>query len=550
MTVPASFDLVSEPWIPCVRLDGSTDELGLLDTLAQAHELREVVDASPLVTASLHRLLLAILHRNLGPRNYDAWRELWEAEQFDAQVLTAYFDKWRHRFDLFDEERPFYQVAGMEGVTYHPLSVFAEELASGNNAALFAHNADDRPAPFSPARAAGLVLAMQVYDLSGTRTNPAGPGSAKADAGPLALGYTFMPVGDSVFQTLLLNMITHDPIANDQIGRNPGDVPAWERDTPPRLSKRTPEGYVDYMTWQARLLHLRPERTGHGDVEVRSAVRAAGESFPTPSGEADPMISYVQNTKPRPGQLPYSPYKGSVGRSLWRDSIVLLRDVEGLSRRPAVLGHVAHATEEAGLRKSARARLWAIGLVRGSQAAKVEYWRHERLPLPLRYLAEDELVDELGYCLQEVEEVATALRRHGLARLARELRFPGKHPKDLSKKDKETVTELSAALLGEGQDAAKDRNRTGTDVFWSRLELPFRELVRDLASEDADRQALVDRWVLLVARTAREALRETINRLQPTARNLRAACAAEGSLNRCLRKITEPHREEVTASEG
>src|SRR5690554_2687234 len=115
MTMAPSFDLVSEKWIPCVRLDGSTDELGLFNTIAQAHELREVVDASPLVTASLHRLLLAILHHNFGPRKYDDWRELWEAKQFDAQVLAAYFDEWRHRFDLFDEERPFYQTPGMDG---------------------------------------------------------------------------------------------------------------------------------------------------------------------------------------------------------------------------------------------------------------------------------------------------------------------------------------------------------------------------------------------------------------------------------------------------
>ena len=64
-----SFDLVDKGWIPCLRLAGNERvEMGLRDVLAQAPTLREIYDPSPLVTVSLHRLLLAILHRNFGPR--------------------------------------------------------------------------------------------------------------------------------------------------------------------------------------------------------------------------------------------------------------------------------------------------------------------------------------------------------------------------------------------------------------------------------------------------------------------------------------------------
>ena len=72
----ASFDLISQPWIPCVRRDGTTAEFGLRDVLVQAHALRELGGESPLVTAALHRLLLAILHRVFGPDGYDAWYAL------------------------------------------------------------------------------------------------------------------------------------------------------------------------------------------------------------------------------------------------------------------------------------------------------------------------------------------------------------------------------------------------------------------------------------------------------------------------------------------
>lgn len=58
------FNLVDQSWIPCLLRDGGKpQELSLRDTLIGAHEIRELCDDSPLVTVSLHRLLLAVLHR-------------------------------------------------------------------------------------------------------------------------------------------------------------------------------------------------------------------------------------------------------------------------------------------------------------------------------------------------------------------------------------------------------------------------------------------------------------------------------------------------------
>src|SRR4051794_16935489 len=100
-----SFNLVDECWIPCIRLaDNRRVELGLRDVLVQAPTIREVYDPSPLVTVALHRLLLAILHRNFGPRTLEAWCALWRRGAWDTAVLDEYFACWRHRFDLFDPE--------------------------------------------------------------------------------------------------------------------------------------------------------------------------------------------------------------------------------------------------------------------------------------------------------------------------------------------------------------------------------------------------------------------------------------------------------------
>ena len=111
MTRP-SFNLIDEPWIGVVDHDGLLQEYSLRELLVRAHELSGLYDDSPLVVAALLRMILALLHRvHNGPRNRSEWQALWQARQFDASRLDAYFTDWKNRFDLFDHEHPFYQTA-------------------------------------------------------------------------------------------------------------------------------------------------------------------------------------------------------------------------------------------------------------------------------------------------------------------------------------------------------------------------------------------------------------------------------------------------------
>lgn len=91
MTQTFSFNLVEEPWIPCVDKNGATIELNLRELFAQAHQLRTIAGDSPPVTAALHRFLLAILHRVFGPADEDVWVDLWESEQWDIHAVGRLF---------------------------------------------------------------------------------------------------------------------------------------------------------------------------------------------------------------------------------------------------------------------------------------------------------------------------------------------------------------------------------------------------------------------------------------------------------------------------
>ena len=53
-----SFNVLTEPWMPVIRLDGSRDQLGILSCLEQSHNLREIRDPAPIIEFGLYRLSL------------------------------------------------------------------------------------------------------------------------------------------------------------------------------------------------------------------------------------------------------------------------------------------------------------------------------------------------------------------------------------------------------------------------------------------------------------------------------------------------------------
>ena len=197
-----SFNLVDEKWMPCIMTNGSSCELSMLETLSKAHEIKEIFDPSPLVTAALHRLLLAILHRNFGPLSLANWIELWNQGKWDRNKLSAYFSNWHHRFDLFDEERPFYQTCEIKRAEKHPALLLAIETSSGNNATLFDHNNDLAPVALSPAEAARYLIARQAYSIGFGKSSP-----FYFSDSPLIRGMMVMALGDTLFETAALNLL-------------------------------------------------------------------------------------------------------------------------------------------------------------------------------------------------------------------------------------------------------------------------------------------------------------------------------------------------------
>lgn len=534
-----SFNLIDQGWIPCMMEDGHSSELGLRELFAKADKIREIHGDSPLVTVSLHRLLLAILHRNFGPESARAWYKLRSIGAFDVDTLNSYLDKWHHRFDLFDRERPFYQDAALgkklrqdeklEKKWRNPISKMFHELASGNNPTLFDHTTSDANGGILFAAAARGLVTLQNYALSGIASGEASDGKSHPSHAPLVRGIVYLVRGSTLFETLMLNLIVYSPEDDvPMVCSSDGNVLAWEQESDKLWRSQQPRGYLDYLTWQSRRVWLFTSEAGD---RVTGIAITEGNNFAVDSDLRDPHMAHIKANRAEKGTSPWPALKLRPERAVWRDVDALLQSVRAESERPKVIDHMA-TVMKGETAELVQFGLDAFGLANYQKAGKVNFWRHERLPLSADYLLDGVLVDTLRRCLSLTEETHNQLR-DSLWHLASLVLLPDKRKEDLSKPDKDAIQSEQAQF-----DA--------TSVYWGSLEIPFRELLERLpmAQKNGDVEGEVANWMLLLRKTAAKALEHTVDGLRPSGRNLRAAVVARSVLNRGLNKMCS--YEEVT----
>lgn len=505
------FDLRQERWIPCERPDGSRELVGIERALVEAHTFAAIHDESPLVTAALHRLLLAILQRVFAPRTMDEWIALYEARAFDAAKIRAYLDEWAERFDLFHPERPFLQVRGLakvlldeRGKEPEPTSArrFAIETSSYSGAVnLF----DPLPseAALRPDEAARSLLGYLGYTPGGRIQNEA----TSWDGGRLRPGAIALVRGDTLAETLVFNLLVHARRAAD-------DLPPWERASIERRV-RASRGPVDLLVWPSRRVELLAERDGGGAIAVRHVLTAAGERL---EGDApDPMFTFVTRDPKKP---PFA-VRIDPDRALFRDSAALFEAVapaQHFHSRPAACTQLAEAIAEGAVPRSARFQVELLGLA--SNQAAIDLWRAERLPLPGSLLTDGARLGTLRAALGLTEELARQLDFRVLGTLAENAIAPGERTAH-----KEDIGNLKRAL-------------GGMAAYWSALGRAFPAWLDALGSADPD--AHLAPWKAILRKTAHDVLSEAERRLGTNARALQAGAKARGALSFVLGSVLGP----------
>ena len=226
-------NLVDEPWIPCIRRDGTLRPASLRDCFVG----NDIVDLAvrPHERVALMRLLLCVGYASAGiPEDYDAWEAMRERL---PQAACTYLDTWRDSFELFHPEKPFLQVAGLRSASKKealtPCSKLDFSLASGNNSTLFDHAALSERT-FSPEWLALNLLTYQMFSLGGLIGAVLWNGKATAGTscdGPCVSGsmlHTFLR-RDSLCESVYANLISEEELSGyRQLGGDWQGRPLWE----------------------------------------------------------------------------------------------------------------------------------------------------------------------------------------------------------------------------------------------------------------------------------------------------------------------------------
>lgn len=450
------FNLLDEPWLPVRVLDGVTgsssahlgavEEVGLRRLLLEADRLQDlVVDPATQKPAIFRQLLLPILVHALGrPADPAQWTAMFRAGAFtpeQRQKLDGYLSDNRHLFDLFDPVDPFGQVAGLhtaKGETKGSALLVAT-AATGNNVPLFSSRTEGDPLELTPAQAARWLVHTHCWDTAAIKTGVVGDPQAKSGkttgnpTGPLGQLGVVMPVGRTVYETLLLNVPFGQAPLSD-------DLPQWSRrakegrveDTlscaTAAWQTRPARGLLDLWTWQSRRIRLIPEETPAGTRVTRVIVAAGDRLAPTPADEPhttwirDRPASRTKKTgKTGKTVAPTSerPRRHQPGRAAWRGLEALLAvesattDYDATATRAGFRSSVLLSSLSDTVDRMPEAyplQVELTGIAYGNQSAVIEDVFFDRIPLPLTALDPGGVIyGSLLAAVEQAEKLAAAV---------------------------------------------------------------------------------------------------------------------------------------------
>lgn len=296
------FNLVDQAWIPVLMRDGSTATLPLRDVFNHAPDIVRLVPELPTTAVAIEALLQAILRRaapvysetNSWPV-VEAVCDYWEDWSLVANQVGAYLETWKHRFNLFDREAPFFQAAGLEKLKggYDTLDTLVAD--SPGDEAFLTMRRGEKLRSLSFPEAARWLLHAQAYDPSGIRGSAVGDNrNSGGKVYPTGTGWAALfgvvtPKSGALHHDLLLATV---PTGVGRLEYKPkDDLPVWEREPltsrPEGIAdaiwenrpareirdiRRPPKGPADVLTWPARRIRLIRE----GD-QVTGVVLAAGD---------------------------------------------------------------------------------------------------------------------------------------------------------------------------------------------------------------------------------------------------------------------------------
>ncbi|MBR5714471.1 MAG: type I-E CRISPR-associated protein Cse1/CasA [Clostridia bacterium] len=417
------FDVLNEPWIPVIALDGTSRELGILGVLLEAHRLSEVVCESPLETYAVQRFLIAFLMDAYRLPHAGDRRKLFESGCFDEKVISDYIELCRSEgvtFDLFDKERPFYQAVFDErydsDAKLKPSANLFHAVPSGNSHVHFEH---DNLYECHPSQAFRALLTSQIFAAAMTQGYP-------SSVNDTPCWYVLLK-GNSLFETLCLSMLSVGECRGMEFD---SPLPAW-RDTSVEIPKteHADISMLEGLTFRPRRLTLVCDPDGI----VRKLFFQQGQSFHQNGRWNDPHVTFAVN---KSGE--YVSIKPRLSRMAWRDVGSFMISKEDKFSRPAKI----ISASETIVGKHVPRLIMLFGLV--SSKAKYEDWLFDQMNIPGELLFDEVKAGFLRATMNDIEQAA-ALVYHTVNSAANAM----EHTKDGRKKEKEAAKEAETVFFAE-----------------------------------------------------------------------------------------------------
>lgn len=314
MPIPEHFNLLDEPWIKVSNQDGQTETVSLLHLFDHIQDYRQLAGDMHVQDLAILRFLLAILitvysrfdadgqfynwldidpdtfqirfdNENELNEDYDenledlldTWSQLYQQGHFTPDV-KKYLEKYRQRFDLFDDKTPFCQVTLDEynkavgdpkkGVTLPlknkptgeiPIKTLNRTInESGNSPSIFASRSDSEKDTLTPAELTRWLITYQGYSTASEKIKVDYPDRHNYNYSNGYL-YTIKPTyvkGHNLFETLMLNLTLSNDRNTSLIERPIWEAPDIHDYLEHRKSGIMPDNIAELYTLPSRIFYL------------------------------------------------------------------------------------------------------------------------------------------------------------------------------------------------------------------------------------------------------------------------------------------------------
>ncbi|MGB5934916.1 MAG: type I-E CRISPR-associated protein Cse1/CasA [Ornithinimicrobium sp.] len=475
MTDATTYNLLDEPWIMALGVGGADRAVSLREAFKEAGKLRRLAGELPTQDAAVLRLMLAILHRALPVEGDEEVRgELWGQWWADGSVplgqVLDYLDVWSDRFDLLDEDAPFFQVADLHtarGGTSGLRKIIAD-LPAGHQ---FFTNRTGEGATWLPMdEAARWLVHCQAFDVSGIKSGAVGDDRVKGGRGyPIGTGWSgnlglVVLEGANLAQTLMLNLALSRDSPDD-------DAPGWEREpmTATATGAESARGPAQAMTWQSRRIRLVRQ-----DDHVTDVLICNGDPMRVRNQhQVETMTAWRRSPaqqKKHGEAVVYMPQEHRADRAVWQglsallqaDPIISGAQAGSAQLQAATLGWTGQMRQLEQLPADAVIVVRTTGLVYGSQNSVIETSLSDRVALRAEVLRDEDLQ---ARAVRAAGTADTATRL--LSRLAQDIASAeGRRDSEDGAVAREDVLQLLDGIFRRWVLSLGERDREEHDAVW------------------------------------------------------------------------------------